>query len=112
MPQTRDHCPECDHKLHPQELEILYHGRKLECWYCHAPLKARASFNAQSIAQMMIGGWALIESFVSGGSAGPWPLIVAGIVVAALHLLPPGLVKGAPWVKIVNRDSGQRAEAS
>lgn len=108
---ARDHCPTCGHKLHPQEMEKLFRGRKLDCWYCEAPLRASPRFNLEQYAQTGVAAWALIETFISsGGSA--WSLVVAGTIFVLVRIFPPGLVHGAPWVHIVNPNADRSTAAA
>ena len=47
-----------------------------------------------------------MQNTLTGTGASPWAgYVVAGIVIAAIAALPPGLIQGAPWVRIVNRKS-------
>lgn len=109
--EPRDACPACDHKLHPQEMEGLYRGRKLDCWHCATRLKARSRLNLQWLAQMLIAFWGLFESVLGldGPGSGLWSLAIAGVIILALQLLPPGVVVGAPWVRIVATEDGPAA---
>jgi uncharacterized paraquat-inducible protein A len=103
MARGRDHCPDCEKKLHPQEVAALLSGKKLDCWYCTAPLKASTTWHLSAITQMAVGAVPLIDTFV-GNNPPPWlGYAFAGLIIAALYVLPPGLVHGAPWVKIVTR---------
>ena len=105
MTEGRDHCPECHHKLHPQEMEKLFRGGKLDCEYCNAPLKARAKGHLSTLSQIAV-GFVPVQNTLTGTGASPWSgYVVAGIVIAAIAALPPGLIQGAPWVRIVNRKS-------
>ncbi|NBB91849.1 MAG: hypothetical protein GVY32_01620 [Gammaproteobacteria bacterium] len=101
MTETRDHCPECDQKLHPQELATLLRGRKQDCWYCSTTLKARSKFNLEQIGQTGIAGWALVETFLTGGDTSYWTLVAAGAIVVLVRALPPGLMHGPHWVRIL-----------
>ncbi len=102
MTDTRDHCPDCGHKLHPQETARLFRGGKVDCWYCEARLKARPKFNLEHWGQMSVAGWALVDTLLTGGDAGWWTMAAAGVIIAAVKVLPPGLVAEAPWVQIVS----------
>jgi DNA-directed RNA polymerase subunit RPC12/RpoP len=101
MEDPRDRCPECEHKLHPQEMEALFRGRKLDCWHCGSRLKAQAKGGLSFIAQSVIGLIPVVQTFVDPGSSDWWGYAFAGLVITAIHVLPPGLVHGAPWVRIV-----------
>ena len=105
MTEPRDHCPDCGHKLHPQELEILFRGRKLDCWYCRAPLKAQAMGRVPMIAQGVIAAIPFIDTLVSDSGPAWSGYAFAAVILAAIHVLPPGLVHGASWVRIVNKRS-------
>lgn len=109
MTQVRDHCPDCGHKLHPQEMATLFRGGKLECWYCEAPLKAQPKFSLEYIGQTSVAGWALVDTLVTGGDAGWWTMAAAVAIIAAVKVLPPGLVAGAPWVEVVSTRAGNSA---
>ncbi|WP_147307656.1 prepilin peptidase [Wenzhouxiangella sediminis] len=103
MTEARDHCPDCGHKLHPQELEALFSGSKLDCWYCTAPLKARAQGHLGFLTQTAVAMIPLVDSLM-GNDPPEWlGFALAGLIVLAIQVLPPGLVHGAPWVRIVNR---------
>lgn len=106
MTQARDHCPDCGHKLHPQELETLFRGKKLDCWYCEAPLKARAKGHLSTLTQVFVGAVPLADTFIAFDTPAWWGYALAGVIILAIHVLPPGLIHGAPWVRIVNRRSG------
>ena len=105
MTEARDHCPDCGNKLHPQELEALFRGKKLDCWHCNAPLKARAKGHLSIVTQATVGAIPVFEAFASSDTPDWWGYAFAGVIIAAIHVLPPGLVQGAPWVRIVNSRS-------
>jgi len=105
MTEARDHCPDCGNKLHPQELEILFRGKKLDCWYCNTPLKAQAKGYLSMVTQGLVGAVPLFDTFVGNSTPSWWGYAFAGVIIAAIHVLPPGLVQGAPWVRIVNSRS-------
>lgn len=103
MEKARTHCPECEQRLHPQEIEALLGGRKLDCWYCEAPLKAGVTRWTAFITSCLVGLVPLVELLVRRDST-PWfGLVFATVVAATVHVSPPGLIQGAPWVRIVNR---------
>ena len=102
MSEARDHCPDCGHKLHPQELETLFRGKKLDCWHCRAPLKAHVKGAIPTIAQGIVAALPVIDSFTSDEPTGWIGYAFAGLVILAIHFLPPGLIHGAPWVRIIN----------
>lgn len=106
--QPRDACPACEIKLHPQEMAALHRGRKVDCWRCATTLKARSNYNLQWLAQMVIAAWGLLESFLGLGGAGSglWSLALAGAIILILQLLPPGVIPGAPWVRIARAEGG------
>jgi hypothetical protein len=93
-------CTNCLTRLHPLEVSELYRGGKLDCHVCGYRLKAVAA-----------GAWATVTAVLVG--FGPWllsrllhhesyfaeVLIVVG-VAALVWLAPPGLIAGAPWVRI------------
>lgn len=106
MTQARDHCPDCDKKLHPQEMEVLFRGRNLDCWYCTAPLKARTTGHLSTITQAAVGAVPLLDTLVGNNPPFWMTYVFAGLVIAAIHVLPPGLIKGAPWVRIVRKPIG------
>jgi len=103
MAGARDHCPDCEKKLHPQEIAALFSGKKIDCWYCTAPLKASVGRLSSSIAAVVVG----LAPMISPLSAGEMPFwrdyVFVGLIAWLAYLLPPGLVHGAPWVKIVTR---------
>lgn len=105
MTESRDHCPGCNHKLHPQEMETLFRGKKLDCWYCSAPLEARAKGHLGILAQVGVGVLPFADTVV-GDNPPEWlGFVLAGLVVAAIRALPPGFIHGAPWVRIVDTRS-------
>lgn len=87
-------------------MEILFRGGKLDCWYCEAPLKAQARGHLSTLSQLAVGGIPVLDTLTGGDSTAWWGYAIAGIIIAAIAILPPGLIKGAPWVRIVNRKSG------
>lgn len=104
MTETRDHCPECGHKLHPQELEKLFRGKKLDCWYCGSALKARAKGHLSMITQTVVGLVPLFDTLLAESPPLWNGYAFAGLIILAIHVLPPGLVHGAPWVRIVAKN--------
>ncbi len=105
MTEARDHCPDCGHKLHPQELEILFRGKKLACWHCQAPLKARAKGHLSMITQAVVGAMPVIDPLITDNAPVASGYAFAGLIILAIQVLPPGLIHGAPWVRIVNSRS-------
>jgi len=105
MSEARDHCPDCGHKLHPQELEMLFRGKKLDCWHCQSPLRARAKGKLSTITQGIVAAVPLFDTFVADNAPLWSGYAIAGLIILAIQLLPPGLIPGAPWVRIVNARS-------
>lgn len=103
MAAARDHCPDCEKKLHPQEVEALFSGKKLDCWYCTAPLKASVGRLTATVATLIVGLAPLIDTLTANSTPFWWSYVYVGLVTLLVYLLPPGLVHGAPWVKIVTR---------
>jgi hypothetical protein len=87
-------------------MEYLFRGRKLDCWYCSAPLKARGKGHVDFLVQSGVGLIPLADSLVGSGTPDWLVFAGAGLIIAAIQLLPPGFVHGAPWVRIVNRKAG------
>lgn len=105
MNEARDRCPDCDSRLHPQEIEKLFRGGKLDCWHCNAPLKARARGHLSVLTQAAVGAVPVFDAIVGGDTPAWWGFAFATLVIVAIHVLPPGLIHGAPWVRIVNSRS-------
>lgn len=100
----RDHCPRCNTRLHPQDVADLFRGRKLDCSSCGASLEARVFESVQWSFGLGLGLAAMAYGWISDHPYRWLPLSVLGLLPFVLHLLPPGLIAGAPWVRIVCKD--------
>ena len=92
-------CEHCETRIHPLDLSDLHRGHKLRCHACGAKLQAVSATGAGLIAAV----FALVPMlqgslFPDAGWAGQ--LILAGTIALIAWLAPPGLVAGAPWVRI------------
>jgi len=86
-------------------MEALFRGRKLECWHCSARLKAQAKGRLSFIAQAVVAVVPVGQTALNPSSPDWYGFAFAGMVIAAIYLLPPGLIHGAPWVRIVRHQS-------
>ena len=93
-------CPNCKARLHPQDVDELFRGRKLTCPACGFELRATANRVATVIGSLLLAGlpWLLPWLVVKGNF---WlPLVLMALISALAWASPPGLIAGAPWVLI------------
>lgn len=93
-------CANCNTRLHPLDVSELYRGEKLDCHVCGYRLKAVATGAWATVATVLAvaAPWVLSRLFRQDGFIGE--LLIVVLAAGLVWLAPPGLVAGAPWVRI------------
>jgi len=93
-------CANCRTRLHPLEASDLYRGKKLNCHVCGYQLRAVATGAWASVAAVLVGIVPLLSSWVFQLDGFVVELLIVVVAGALAWLAPPGLITGAPWVRI------------
>lgn len=96
----RRHCPNCQRRIHPLDLSDLHRGRKVECAYCHSELRAQTAGGTGSLVGTGVALLPMAQDILFAGVTTLYALLFAATVLFIIWLAPPGLIGGAPWVRI------------
>jgi len=93
-------CTNCRTRLHPLEVSDLHRGKKLDCHVCGYQLRAVATGAWASVTAVLVGMLPWLSSWVLRQDGFIAEMLIIIAIAAGAWLAPPGLIAGAPWVRI------------
>jgi len=99
------YCDNCDTRIDWMDLDALYRGKKVDCRGCGVRLFAEPTRPAAFVISLILLGFSIALVTLVYHWLAPWIGPIAYLIAAAISLLipmvaPPGLVRGASWVRI------------